>query len=361
MKKITFLLPGRGTNPIGGYKVVFEYSNRLAKEDYEVTLVFPITLLWKEQTWFYKIKAVIKLIYFFLKKEAYMPYSWFELDKRIKLSLVPSLNEKFIKDANYIVATSCETAEYLNKYSLKKGKKYYLIQGYENWSFSEKRLLATWKFKMIKIVISKWLQNIAYNLGEESFLLYNGLNFKEFNLDIPIEDRKKKKVIMLYHELKLKGSKIALEAIENARRRNEEIEIILFGIYKRPGKLPNYIKYYEKPSKEKLRELYNQSIIYVGASYGEGWGLTLAEAMQCGCAIVCTNAKGYNEIIQDNETGLLSEVGNSMELEKNIIKLINDDNLRIKLAKNGNHSVKKFTWEKSYSDLKKILEREEKS
>lgn len=38
MKKVTFLLPRTGEVPIGGFKIVYEYGNRLAQRNVQVTL-----------------------------------------------------------------------------------------------------------------------------------------------------------------------------------------------------------------------------------------------------------------------------------------------------------------------------------
>lgn len=38
MKSIVFIMPGSGRKPIGGYKVVFEYANRIAALGNEVTV-----------------------------------------------------------------------------------------------------------------------------------------------------------------------------------------------------------------------------------------------------------------------------------------------------------------------------------
>lgn len=356
MKKINFILPNGSGKPVGGYKVVFEYANRLKKDGYEVTIVLPATLLWSEKNMYYKLRSIFKYLYFKINFKRYLPYSWFDLDKKILIIWVPSLEEKYIPDAEYTIATACETAEYLKKYSIKKGKKLYLIQHFENWYFSKERVLETWKYPFKKIVIAQWLLEVSNSIGEKSELIYNGLDFEKFNLDIPIKYKKSTKVIMMYHESKWKGSEIGLEALENVKKIIPNLEVTLFGVSKKPENLPKYIQYYISPSQKLLRKLYNESAIYIGTSYGEGWGLTVSEAMQCGCAIACTNVNGYNEMVINNKTGLLSPSGDSEALSKNIIELIKNKNLRIKLAKSGNNFIQDFTWEKAYSKLKNILE-----
>lgn len=38
--RITFCLPEISTVPTGGYKIIFEYANRLSERGHEITLVF---------------------------------------------------------------------------------------------------------------------------------------------------------------------------------------------------------------------------------------------------------------------------------------------------------------------------------
>lgn len=38
--KIVFALPSRDIGPIGGYKIVYEYANRLAERGHEVTIAY---------------------------------------------------------------------------------------------------------------------------------------------------------------------------------------------------------------------------------------------------------------------------------------------------------------------------------
>lgn len=355
-KKISFILPAASRKPVGGFKIVYEYANRLINDGYEVNIVLPASLLWKERDLKEKIKSVIRYFYFKIIPNKYLPYSWFPLDKRISIFWVPSLEEKYIPEADFVFATACETAEYIKNYKKSKGKKFYLIQHFEEWFFSKERVLKTWKYNFKKIVIADWLLKISESINEKSTLIYNGLDFQKFNLDIKLEEKKSKKLIMLYHESEWKGTEIGLKALSIVKERIKDVDIILFGAYKKPENLPNYIRYYQNPEQNILRKLYNEASIYVGTSYGEGWGLTVSEAMQCGCTIVCTNVNGYNEMVKNNETGLLSPSGNFEKLSENIIKLIENQELRIRLGNNGNKFIQRFTWERAYSKLKKELE-----
>ena len=129
----------------------------------------------------------------------------------------------------------------------------------------------------------------------------------------------------------------------------------LFGVYAKPINLPDWYVYFQMPDKDTLNRIYNEAAIYVGASHTEGWGLTVGEAMQCGCAVACTNNGGYVVLAHHEETALVSPVKDVDALAKNIIRLLEDQELRFRLAENGNRNVKQYTWERSYKRLRNIL------
>jgi len=75
--------------------------------------------------------------------------------------------------------------------------------------------------------------------------------------------------------------------------------------------------------------------VVVLASYAETFGLVLPEAMRAGTAVIGTNSGGVPEIIQDGITGLLFNPGNPDELAECLKKLIDNPDLRERIAKQG--------------------------
>src|SRR5262249_11286565 len=114
------------------------------------------------------------------------PQRWFSVRPEVKLTWVPSLREANIPYGDAIIATGWPTAEYVAGYSPKKGRKYYLLQHYETWWGPEPRVRATWQLPLHKIVIARWLEKIATDLGELATYIPNGLNFEAFNCDVPV-------------------------------------------------------------------------------------------------------------------------------------------------------------------------------
>ena len=353
MSTITFIFPHPVDDPTGGYKVVYEYANRLVADGHRVNIVYSGSLFWRKKSLYFKLTNCIRYIQMLLK--GYGCRKWFNLDKRVKEHLTFSLNYRHVPKSDIYICTSPYTAMYAKDYPTES--KYYLIQGYENWgAVTDEMLRETYHYPLKKIVISRWLQEIIENdEREKCTLIYNGFNFNDFKEDIKICDKDKHCVTMLYHTIELKGTKYGLEALEIVKKQTPQLRANLFGTPTTPVGLPEWITYYQLPSKEKLNEIYNNGAIFIGTSNIEGWGLPIGEAMICGAAVACTNNKGYLEMAKDGETALVSPIKDAQALANNIIRLIKDDELRHRIARNGNEFIKQFDWDSSYNKLKETL------
>ncbi len=356
MKSVVFLLPCSATLPVGGFKVIYEYANRLVQDGLQVCIVYAAQLFPEEFSLVYRLRR--RHYYWHLKQtKEYLPDKWFVLDERIQQKWVYSLEQKNIPMADYYIATSWETAEYLMNYQgIDSWRKFYFIQHYEKWSCNdERRLIATWKAPLHKVVIAPWLENIAHEIGEVVDVVENGFDFDCFYISKEIQGRQHDRIVMLYHELMWKGTQDAFKALDIVKRQYSNLTVNLFGVFPRPENLPDWYIYYQMPSKEILNRIYNEASIYIGASHSEGWGLTVGEAMQCGCAVACTDNGGYAVLAHHEETALVSAVKNVDALAMNVVRLIEDRELRFRLAVAGNQYVQGFTWERAYSKFKNIL------
>lgn len=348
--KITFVLPFSGRKPVGGVKVVYEYANHLVGLGHDVWVIHPAGLylgIGKNDRWY---RNVFKYFWYGFANR-FHPMGWFDLNKKVKLKWVPSLAKFFVPKANIVVATAWETAEWVASYPKDRGSKYYLIQGLEFWSGPKSRVLDTWKSPLKKIVISRWLQNFAHELGEVACYIPNGLDFNQFGLDVLPAKRNPYKVLMLYHHQSLKGTKDGLEALLKVRTEIPEIEAVLFGVT-RPAKneLPDWIAFEHLPSKERLRALFNESAIFISPSWSEGWALPPAEAMQCGCATVLTDIGGHEYAIH-GVTSLLSPPQDTEQMSRNILTLIKDNPLRTRLANQAVQEIAQYTWPRATKSL----------
>lgn len=94
---------------------------------------------------------------------------------------------------------------------------------------------------------------------------------------------------------------------------------------------PNYTYLGVVSGAEKLARM-RQSAIFVLPSYSEGFSRALLEAVSLGLPIVCTRVGAHAEIIQDGTNGYLVDPGDIATLTQRIIALLQDPELRRKMA-----------------------------
>ncbi len=356
-KSICFVLPGYSYKAIGGYKIAYEYANRLSEKSYKVSIYYSQFSKYQHYS-LYGILARFYCAFRFLISVIFRK-KWFSLKKSVKEVLRFSYKKSTLSKYDVLVATSVETAYELHDLKLDKSKSciIYMIQDFEKWEpFSESLVLESYKFPMKKICITPWLVEKVKSVGENATLIYNGLDFSYFTLRKPIEERNPLEISVMYYERSTKRFEDALAALKIVHEKFPKLHVSVFGVFKNPGNLSKYFTYHKSPSKEEHNEIYNNSAIYVAASSSEGFGLTVAEAMICGCAVACTNNGGFSSMVKNGETGLLSPIYDYEALAKNIIKLISDNELRIRLAKNGNENIKKFNWESAVEKFVEVVE-----
>ena len=332
--KITFVLNSIGTNPIGGYKVVYEYANFLVKIGHYVNVLHPASC----SDSLNMVSGIKKRL---LDDKSWRPDSWFVLDDKVNAKWIPSLHERYIPKADVIFACPVETSFFVANYANNKGKKFYLIQAFEDWTLGKNKLFESYKLPLKKIAISRWLQEKVENCGEEAALLPNGLDHDLYFLTSPISKRENS-ITFLYHTLDWKGVDHILEALPTIKSEFPNLKINSFGVDK-PTNLPDFVNYYYNPEQSQIRELLNQTKIFLTASYMEGWGLPACEDMQCGCAVIAADAAGHKEFAFQSKTAELFEAKNITALITAVKKVLNNENYSQKIAEGSNKFIKNFT------------------
>ena len=108
-------------------------------------------------------------------------------------------------------------------------------------------------------------------------------------------------------------------------------------------------------SKEK-EILLQKADIYILPSYNEGLPMSILEAMSYSLPVITTEVGGIPEIIKNNENGILIKSGDIKSLEDNIIKLIEDENLRKNIGKQARKTIEtKFNLENQIEKLEELF------
>ena len=348
--RVTFVLPGAGSVPVGGFKVVYEYANRLAERGHTVSVVHTA----QPDRQASRGERLKKGVRFAQRKldQSYRP-DWFELRPNVALLWRATPAAHGVPDADAVVATAWQTAEWVADYPAVKGKKLYLIQHYETWSGPKERVDATFRLGMHNLVIARWLEEPVRAQGADAAYLPNGLDFTAFGLDKPPEDREMH--VMFYHGADWKGSADGIRALQAVKTQVPELKATLFGVPSAPAGLPSWIRYEQTPSPERLRGLYNDSAVFLATSWTEGWGLPGCEALLCGCALAATDVGGHREYAVNGKTALLSPPKDPAALAQNVSRLLKDESLRLRLADMGHAYVQRFTWEAAVARLEREL------
>lgn len=80
-----------------------------------------------------------------------------------------------------------------------------------------------------------------------------------------------------------------------------------------------------------LPEIYASCTVAVFPSRAEAFGLTCAEAMSCGCAVVMTSIASGPELVEHEVSGLLADPRLPREFAQAILRLLDDPDLRQRL------------------------------
>ncbi len=164
--------------------------------------------------------------------------------------------------------------------------------------------------------------------------------------------------------VKEKGYVDLFEAFEKIISRFPEITLLVVGFLE-PGKKDmintNIIKKYsiEKNvvflgERTDVDEIYALMDIFVLPSYREGLGISIIEASAMEKPVIATNIRGCRESVEDGVTGKLVPLGNSLELSKALIYLINHPKEAKEIGKNGRIIVmRKFDERLVFDRIKK--------
>jgi len=334
---------------------------------------------------------------------------WFNL--KVPLKMVPFISDRFIRDADVVMANDWPTAYSVARLSASKGRKFHFIRdrecadpdvsgysgrvngsvnsdianlstdiGHEDvtkeqaiaWAEAvlkadqaekDKKLVAdqvwvvgSYKLSLAKIVVAPWLKDdLETNFGVKVCgIVQNGINMDDFGVpnkqynDVPV-------ICMHYYPVDVrKGMKDGLEVLTEVQRRYPSLKIVLFG-WKRPKALPFKAEFHWRPVKERLRAIYGQSDIFLWTSFREGFGNPPREAMAAGCAVVATNVGSIPLSTIPGETALVVEPGDVNAMIESMCYLIENPERMRAIGRRGCEYIQQFSWENATTQLLELF------
>jgi O-antigen biosynthesis alpha-1,3-mannosyltransferase len=104
------------------------------------------------------------------------------------------------------------------------------------------------------------------------------------------------------------------------------------------------IRYFTGLKTEDLLHLYNAALALVLVSFGEGFGLPVLEAMQCGCPVITSNNTALPEVAGD--AALLVPSDDYTAIANAMRRLCEDEPLRKTLSEKSLERAKLFSWKR---------------
>ena len=206
---------------------------------------------------------------------------------------------------------------------------------------------------------------------EEDFKVKNKnmsviLNGIDSSIFFPDQEKtvKRRLVTIASADVPLKGLDFLLEAFARLLNHFSDLELYVIGSFSKGGHTDRKIKNLKIEKKvffkndlgfDEVREIYCSADIVVVPSLYEGFGFAVGEAMACKKAVVTTNGGAIPEVIGD--CGIVVEAGSSEQLEKGILKLFKDENLKNELAQKGyQRAMDQLSWMKVASQVTDVYE-----
>lgn len=110
------------------------------------------------------------------------------------------------------------------------------------------------------------------------------------------------------------------------------------------------------PQEELLRN-YQTASIYALHSQEESQGIALVEALAAGLPVVSTMVGGIPYVVKDGETGLLSVYSDIDSFARHMIRLLEDKDLRDKMAKSAREIAQNYSWKNIVQAIETVYNR----
>ena len=130
-----------------------------------------------------------------------------------------------------------------------------------------------------------------------------------------------------------------VDAFAEARRQRPGLQLVMVGSGTETPKILERVQAHNLggdclmiPHTPDTAEILRSIDIFLLTSVSEGQSNSLMEAMACGCAVVASRVEGTRDLVRDGVNGFLFEFGSQADLVAKVLSLVDDPELRRKIA-----------------------------
>ena len=167
-----------------------------------------------------------------------------------------------------------------------------------------------------------------------------------------------KGVIVLLDALKILKEKEYTFVCQFIGGETAEINAVQFFEEVNKRELSDLVTYVGRKVREEKEAFFRQADIFVFPTYyyNECFPLVILEAMEYKLPVISTNEGGIPDMVKDGENGLICEKQNPVSLADCIAKLLDDEELRVKMGSAGHEKFcREFTLDKFENRMRDIL------
>ncbi len=306
--RITFVV--KSADLSGGCKVIAIHARMLAERGHDVLVVVPAP--WRPSLR-QRLRSVVRGTPLSVLPSPEATHYALQGVPIPRLSSHRPVTAKDVPDADVIVATWWETAEWIRDFPRSKGAKAYFVQGYERHIEGQPgdEVDATLRLPLHKLVISRYLAGVVAEVGgdRDTTFVPNAIDPAQF--DAPPRGKQAQPTVgFVYAISHWKGFDTARVAIEKIRARVPDVRLIGFGSEpeSRSQPLPVTAEFELRPAQERIPKIYASADVWLSASRVEGFGLPALEAMACRTPLVSTRYGGPMDFVRDGGSGFLVDV-----------------------------------------------------
>ncbi|UCC94459.1 MAG: glycosyltransferase family 4 protein [Candidatus Omnitrophota bacterium] len=208
------------------------------------------------------------------------------------------------------------------------------------------------------LTVSRPLKEVALQLGigkpDQYITIYDGIEIDRFSIDFDIQKKRKEFdikpsdfVVGVVSKLwKGKGHREILEAAKEVITKAPNVKFMFVGegylrqdlkaLTQRLGLSSHVIFTGFRTDIPEITAIFDIAIL---ASFFEGLGRVLLEAMVLNKPVIATNVGGIVDVVDDGKTGILVPPANSAALAKALLRLLSDSELRVKMGRAGREKI----------------------
>jgi glycosyltransferase involved in cell wall biosynthesis len=342
--KITFVIPTADLG--GGTRVIAIHAQRLQQRGHDVTIVSTPA---PKPTLRDKVRSIVRRT----EWPGSRPSSPTHLDnlgvRHHVIDRERPIERRDVPDADVIIATWWETAEWVAAMPPSTGAKVYFLQGYEIWGGPPARVEATWRLPMHKIVISRHLMDLAVNTYGDPRASHvpNSVDTVQFRAP-PRGKQPTPTVGLLYSMRWFKGCDLSLKVFDDVARQIPGLKLQAFG-KEHPSStlpLPASATYTCTPPQDQIRDIYARCDVWLCGSRTEGFHLPPLEAMACRCPVVSTAVGGPMDVIENGINGYVVPIDDAKALTEKLVNVLTLSDRSWRTMSDAAHATAtRYTWD----------------